>query len=372
MSRIKVFVFSIATILAVFLFLEFGDRALKAFLPKDALKSPGAETLAFNTNDLAPYSFFGKLPSLELRPNDNFFHEFDGKKVTAQKTQNEFRIFILGGSVAQGYGATASDKKYYKILEKKLNDSKPEHTDKTFNIISAGRLGYVSGQELALLINGILDFQPDMTIHLNGANDVITVSQYHESPGFPFYFQSLKKALEASKLEKELDQTLEESVFLSDLKSMLKKYKTSSIDLTTKNIVRHYKRNMLASAQLLKANGVDAYFFLQPLLHFKSKKSPEENKFIKTSRTQAVKMWRSTYPLMGNSLKEISESTGAKWKNLGNAFNEEEKTVFTDSVHLTDLGQDLLADIIFEEIKITLFSKKTLNPCHINKPIDCN
>ncbi len=356
MSRIKTFVFSIAAIFGVLLILEFGDRALKAFFPKDALQRPGSESLAFNSNDLSPYSFFGKLPSLELRPNDNFFFEFDGKKVTAQKAQNEFRIFILGGSVAQGYGASTLDKKYYKILEKKLNDNKPEPIKKKFNVVSAGRLGYVSGQELALLINGVLDFKPDMTIHLNGANDVITVSQYNESPGFPFYFQSLKKALEASKLEKELDQTLGESVFLTDLKNMLKKYKTSSIDLTTKNIVRHYKRNMLASAQILKANGVDAYFFLQPLLQFKSKKSSEENKFIKTSRTQAVKMWGSTYPLMGNSLKETSESTGVKWKDLRNAFDAEEKTVFTDSVHLTDLGQALLAEIIFQEIKTELYN----------------
>jgi lysophospholipase L1-like esterase len=355
MSRIKIFVFSIVAIVGVLLILEFGDRALKAFLPKDSLQSPGSESLAFNSNDLSPYSFFGKLPSLELRPNDNFFFKFDGKKVTAQKNQNEFRIFILGGSVAQGYGASTSNKKYYKILEKKLNDNKPEDIKKNFNIISAGRLGYVSGQELALLINGVLDFKPDVTIHLNGANDVIAVSQYHESPGFPFYFQSLKKALEASKLEKELDQSLGESVFLTDLKSMLKKYKTSSIDLTKKNIVRHYKRNMLASAQILKANGVDAYFFLQPLLQFKSKKSSEENKFSKTSRTQAIKMWGSTYPLMGNSLKEISESTGIKWKDLQNAFDAEEKTVFTDSVHLTDLGQALLANIIFEEIKSALY-----------------
>jgi lysophospholipase L1-like esterase len=356
MSRIKIFVFSIATIVGVLLILEFGDRALKTFLSKDALQSPGSETLAFNTESLQPYSFFGKLPSLELRPNDDFFFDFNDKKVAAQKTQNEFRIFILGGSVAQGYGASTLNKRYYKTLEKKLNDNKPEHIKKVFNIISAGQLGYVSGQELVLLINGILDFQPDMTIHLNGANDVIAVSQYHESPGFPFYFQSLKKALEASKLEKELDQTLGESAFLSDLKSMLKKYKTSSVNLTTKNIVRHYKRNMQTSAQILKANGVDAYFFLQPLLQFKSKKSFEEIKFMKTSRTQAIKMWGSTYPLMSNSLKEISDSTGVKWKDLGNAFDREEKTVFTDSVHLTDLGQALLAETIFQEIKTELYN----------------
>ncbi|GEM_PF-3555361 len=359
MTRFKIDLFgAVIIIVASFLILEFADRALTKLWPEDILKKPGAENLAFDLNYLSPYSFFGELPSLELRPNDNFFYEFDGKKVSAQKGQNEFRIFILGGSVAQGYGASTPDKKLYKILEKTLNERKPSHIKKKFNVLSAGRLGYVSGQELALLINGILDFKPDMTIHLNGANDVITVSQYHESPGFPFYFQSLKNALEATKLEKKLDQALGESVFLTDLKNMLKKYKTSSIDLTAKNIARHYKRNMQTSAQILRANGIDAYFFLQPLLPFKSTKSAEENKFIKTYQRQAIDMWKSIYPQFGKSLKEISKSTGIKWKNLQSIFNDEEQTVFTDSVHLTDLGQTLLADIIFQEIKETLFMEE--------------
>jgi lysophospholipase L1-like esterase len=358
MKRFKKFLFNLAIIVASFLILEFGDRALKKLWPEDSFKRPGAENLAFDVNYLSPYSFFGDLPSLELRPNDNFFYEFDGKKVSAQKDQNEFRIFILGGSVAQGYGASTPDKKFYKILEKKLNEEKPKFIKKIFNVISAGRLGYVSGQELALLINGILDFKPDMTLHLNGANEMIAVSQYHESPGYPFYFQSLKEAFEATKLERKLDQTLGESVFLSDLKNMLKKYKTSSIDLMKKNIARHYNRNMQTSAQILNANGIDAYFFLQPLLQFKSQTSSTEKKFIKTFPKQGMTMWKSTYPLLEKSLKGISKSTGIKWKSLKNVFNKEEKTVFTDSVHLTNLGQTLLAEIIFQEIKETLFMEE--------------
>ena len=59
-----------------------------------------------------------------------------------------------------------------------------------------------------------------------------------------------------------------------------------------------------------------------------------------------------------SDLKKISESTGANWKDLGNPFDDEEKTIFTDSVHLTDLGQTLLAEVIFKEIKNKLFSMK--------------
>jgi lysophospholipase L1-like esterase len=357
MSRFKIILFSAVTIAVVFLILEFGDRALKVLLPEDSLKKPGTEALAFESADLSPYSFFGELPALELRPNNNFFYEFNNKKVAAKKESEEFRIFILGGSVAQGYGASSQEKKYYQILEKKLNKEKPKNSKKNFNVISAGRLGYVTGQELALMLMGILDFKPDMTLHLNGANDVIAVSQFHEIPGFPFYFQSLKKALEASKLEKKLDQTLGESVFLSDLKNMLKKYKSSAPGLMAKNIVRHYERNMKVTAQVLTANQISSFFFLQPHLTFKSNLSSKEKQHLKTLRKQSTQLWRSIFPIMAKSLEDISKNTGVHWKDLNSSLKNEKKAIFTDSVHLTDLGQNFLANIIFEEIKEELFAK---------------
>ncbi len=357
MSRSKLLFFSAITIIAFFLILEFGTKAFNALFPEELLQKPGTEALAFMPQDLTPFSFFGYLPSLELRPNDNFFYEFDQKKVFSKKEPDEFRIFIIGGSVAKGYGASKLEKKYYRILEKKLNNEKPDHIKKVFNIISAGRLGYVSGQELALLINGILDFKPDMTIHLNGANDIMTVSNYNESPGYPFYFQSLKKALMATQLEKKIEEKVEEFVFLKDLKKMLKKYKTSTPRLTVKNIARHYERNMKTTAQILQANQIPAFFFLQPLLVFKTNQSAIEKKYFKTIRDQANQFWISSFPMMAKSLESISKNTGINWGDLKASLNDEGKTIFTDSVHLTDFGQARLADVIFNQIKAELYKR---------------
>ena len=109
--------------------------------------------------------FFRSLPSLELRPNVTFFFKFNGKIVRAQKDPREYRIFILGGSVAQGYGASSPEKRFYRLLEKKLNGTEPKNFK--FNVISAGRLGYVSAQELVFLMMGVLDFNPNLVVHLN-------------------------------------------------------------------------------------------------------------------------------------------------------------------------------------------------------------
>tara|TARA_B100001123_G_C14657677_1_gene768258 strand:- start:54 stop:620 length:567 start_codon:yes stop_codon:yes gene_type:complete len=183
----------------------------------------------------------------------------------------------------------------------------------------------------------------------------MAVSDYTESPGFPFNYKNLKKALEASKLEKKLDTTVGKSMFLNDLKNMFKKYKKSSPNLTAKNIVRHYKRNMQISAQILKANNISTYFFLQPLLYYKVNKSPNEIKIYKKINNQFKQITESTYVLMSKSLEEISKSTGAKYKNLKNAFEKDERDIFKDPVHLTNLGQEILSDIIFASIKNELF-----------------
>ncbi|MFQ5672967.1 MAG: hypothetical protein ACE5G9_07725 [Nitrospinales bacterium] len=353
----KNILFALAAILLVFAVLEGGSRLYQRFT-SDELHSVGRETLAFAVDDLSPYVLFRPLPSLELRPGEKYFFDFDGVTVTAEKPPGEYRIFIMGGSVAKGYGASAPDKKFYRILETLLNENRPEQSRKHFKVISAGRLGYVSAQELILLLMGIFDFHPDMVIHLNGANDIIAVAQRQESPGYPFYFQSLKKALKAVTLERQIDQTLGKSAFLSALGRMFKKYRTSIPDLTATNITRHYTRNMRQTAQFLSANGIETFFILQPVLLYKKEPSPGEQALVNNKTAQSVQIWKTTYPRLAETLKTISGEEKIHWRDFRGAFDTTGETVFTDSVHFNNRGQGILAHALFEAIKTTAYGKE--------------
>lgn len=354
-SLFKKFLFAAAAILIFFVILEGGSR-LYNYFQKDSLQSIGREALAFNVEDLSPYVLFRKLPSLEMRADANFYYEFDDEKVTGQKSPGEYRIFIMGGSVAKGYGASAPEKKFHRLLENLLNENRPEHINRTFNVVSAGRLGYVSAQELVLLLMGALDFRPDMVIHLNGFNDIIAVTQYHETPGYPFYFQSMVRAIKSVKAGQVLDRALEQSAFFSNVSKMMKKYKTGPGNFSSENIVRHYTRNMNQVAQILYANHIETYLFLQPTIFDKKSKSPTEQKFIDQRRLQNRQIFLTTYPQLAESLKRISEEHQVHWGDFRGVFDEVPETVFNDSAHFNDVGQKVMARAMYDEIKSTAYS----------------
>ncbi|MFQ5716709.1 MAG: SGNH/GDSL hydrolase family protein [Nitrospinales bacterium] len=356
-KNLKNILFACVAVALAFALLEGGSR-LYLWFQEEPLQSAGQETLAFDVDDLTPYVFFKPLPSLELRPHDQYFFEFDGKKVSAQKQPEEYRIFIMGGSVAQGYGASSPEKKFYNILENLLNEKQPNPGKRYFRVISAGRLGYVSAQELIFLLMGVLDFQPDMAVHLNGVNDVLAVGQYQEGPGYPFYFQTLGKALKAAKASQAIDKALDHSAFFSGISQMFDKYKRSAGNLISTNISRHYRRNMTQAAQILNANGVETFFILQPILLYKKTRSPEEEPIAKRMARQSIQLWKTTYPQFAESLKKISEESNIHWEDFRGVFDEVPETLFSDSVHLNDRGQEALAQALFEAIKDAAYKRE--------------
>lgn len=352
---IKKIIFAGAAILIFLVILE-GASRLYNYFQKDSLQSIGREVLAFNVEDLSPYVLFRKLPSLEMRGDGDFFYEFDDEKVTGQKAPGEYRIFIMGGSVAKGYGASVPEKKFHRLLENLLNENRPPQVKRTYNVVSAGRLGYVSAQELVLLLMGTLDFHPDMVIHLNGFNDIIAVTQYQETPGYPFYFQSMVRAIKSVKIGRVLDSALEQSALLSNVSQMMKKYKPGPGNYSSMNITRHYARNMGQIAQMLRSSGIEAYFFLQPTIYDKKIKSPEEQNFIDQRRIQNRQVLLNTYPLLADSLNRISEEHQVHWSDFRGVFDGVPEKVFNDSAHFNDRGQEVLAKAMYEEIKDTAYA----------------
>ena len=354
-QALKNIFFAVIAIVIFFALLEGGTRLARWF-KEDQMQSIGKKTLAFDVDDLNPYVFFRSLPSLELRPDDNYFYKFDEKEITAKKTPEEYRIFVMGGSVARGYGASAPEKKFYHIFERLLNENRPESITRRFNVISAGRLGYVSAQELILLLMGVLDFHPDLVIHLNGFNDVLSFTQYKELPGHPIYFQSLVKALKGVKAGQTVDRVSNRSAFFSEVKKMIQKYKTSSSSNSSINIARHYERNMRHISQILSANQIKGYLILQPLIYDKKNKSQSEEKQIKEIGSTRPILFTSLQ-MFAESLALIGKEEDIHWGNFRGVFEDFSETVFVDTVHLNDKGQEILARALWKEIKPIVYNE---------------
>ena len=87
-------------------------------------------------------------------------HGFRGDEVPVEKRAGMFRILVLGDSVAFGQGVREEDT-FSKQLEGLLNE---DPSGPTVEVLNAGVRGYNTFQELLLLKEGGLAFDPDLVL----------------------------------------------------------------------------------------------------------------------------------------------------------------------------------------------------------------
>lgn len=85
-----------------------------------------------------------------------------------RKSPEVFRIIVIGDSVAQGLGLDREDN-FGKILEKKLNSS--FKSKKKVEVVVLARSGYSTSQELIILKDEALKYEPDLIIWSYVLND---------------------------------------------------------------------------------------------------------------------------------------------------------------------------------------------------------
>lgn len=94
-----------------------------------------------------------------------------------QKAANEFRILLLGDSVAFGIGVTKDH-----MLSRQLQDmiNKGHKSDINFSVLNMGVPSYNTEQELIQLKNTGLNFNPDLVLLLFSRNDIESKMQVFE------------------------------------------------------------------------------------------------------------------------------------------------------------------------------------------------
>ncbi|MEW6715644.1 MAG: SGNH/GDSL hydrolase family protein, partial [Nitrospirota bacterium] len=108
----------------------------------------------------------------------NNSHGYRDYKYSYKKETGSFRIIVIGDSVAQGQGVDLQES-FGKVLETKLNQSVK---NRQFEVIVLARSGYSTSQELILLENEALTYQPDLIIWSYMLNDPAH-PVYHDANG---------------------------------------------------------------------------------------------------------------------------------------------------------------------------------------------
>jgi len=281
-----------------------------------------------------------------------------------EKPSNEIRIFVTGGSTAWGTGASQDDI-YSAVAERKLQK---KFKDIKIRVISAGVGGYRSTHERVLILNKILNFNPDIVVMYSGWNDTYSGYRGKRVNDDTYDFQGAASTLAKYNRQYSMgDQEIIDKMdppqygqyifktyylvdrFLYRLKSRKKMEQTlSQNQVESAVILEDLKDNIKVIADVFKRKDCSLIFYLQPSLYNTRKKlSPYEDYLAKKNKKQYIGFSdynSKLYDLFREYLPNIAAAEGFMFVNGDMAIANEPKTAFDDHVHFGDRGNRLIGE----------------------------
>jgi len=144
--------------------------------------------------------------SWEVEPNRNydvktgslgFFIDFDIEN-PPPKMAGEYRIILIGGSGAQGWGGQSNDKMLYRVLEKRLNES-PASSRRSFRVINMAMGSTITYQNYIALNRWGHALEPDLILSYSGRNDWVVPVQHEGFSDTHYQFNKLNALVYASR-----------------------------------------------------------------------------------------------------------------------------------------------------------------------------
>ena len=142
---------------AIFLLLLEGGLRLLGYGHATAFLIPGPEGTSYISNPRFGWRFFGKALSREPLPI----------VLSREKPADTYRIFVFGGSAAQGVPNPTFG--FARLLDVMLND---RYAGRRFEVINAGMTG-INSHVVLTMARDAADFQPDLYVVYLGNNEVV-------------------------------------------------------------------------------------------------------------------------------------------------------------------------------------------------------
>ena len=119
-----------------------------------------------------------------LSGDHGFFVDFNIDQ-PPPKRLNEYRIILIGGSAAQGWGGRTNDDMFYKLLEKELNFRlQARHSNYHVRVINLAMAGSVTLQNFLVLNKWGHNLKPDLILSFSGHNEIaVPFNTFSDSSG---------------------------------------------------------------------------------------------------------------------------------------------------------------------------------------------
>jgi len=280
---------------------------------------------------------------------------FRGPEIMKDKPEDVYRIFVVGGSTLFGAGSTSDQTSIPGFLQKKFIES---NLNGKVEVINAGIPGAWSLSETYYIKNILLEFDPDLFIVYDGANDAryvkleeeikytdpkITINEFTIAKLIPFYRTPfvLYHFL--------FDPDLPPGKHVPDAElapcSKDNRCPTINNDISVK-LVSLWVDRWLDVCELGKREGFSTIIALQPIVVAGNKSlSPYEFRFA--PHTEYGFGVKKTLEGMSDSLNELAQSCD-KADDLRGIFDNVSEPLYFDDSHVNDAGNEIVAQRLFE------------------------
>ena len=280
-------------------------------------------------------------PFLHLLPNQHLptvninSDGFRGPEITKEKSENVYRIFVVGGSTTFGVGTTSDLTTIPGFLQKKFHDA---NLNFKVEVINAGIPKAYSFTEIHYIKNILLEYDPDLFIIYDGWNDI-------NRP-----YDVFEDAVEYQSSEKILRMILKNDIYKTG-KVILKNYFNlraneniifDSTDIDKK--VEAWHNNWSEICKTDNGNGFDIIIALQPLVGTGNKVlTEEEQTHYKHADHFNTLQHYEKYALALNELNSECTQT----VDMRGVFDNIEITMYFDAGHTGDEGNRIIAENLY-------------------------
>ncbi|MCL4416574.1 MAG: SGNH/GDSL hydrolase family protein [Actinobacteria bacterium] len=317
----------------------------------------------------------------QLAKNDNLTVNslgFRGEEISQAKNKNTFRIAILGGSTVLNR-EVIFEKNAARLLEKKLRKDFPS---KKIEVINAGKDFYTSQHSAIQLMFKILDLKPDLIIVWHGVNDLwqsclsegvvshgvyksdyshtygiianIIFNYFKPQPIIQFKLLTLDFFLKSAKdnLYSDITNKFKKQYLASSAQNLINKKNTVSVKEFPS--IEAYDRNLRYIIELVKDRQIPLIIGNQASL-LKERNSLEEAKVIisplcmKEGKYYDLDSLRFGLNLFNSRTRQIAQDTDTYFIDI-DASIPKNLNYFFDMVHLTEDGNQKVADILYDSI----------------------
>lgn len=325
------------------------------------------------------------------------------RDIAVEKPEDEFRIFLVGGSTAYGLGASgeaAQAMDWYGLeyretishqMEMILNATAPI-PGKTIRVYNTAVWGYAYQHHLMRYVSKLRRYRPDLVVSLDGANEIPLVSkldpdwQYFQQGQFNNILQAIF-AYDGPGLSSYLTLWLKNNTFLmtyvwsgkdifqelntevhhhkgvlkqSENRGPAKRSVEEASRLVDRNIAE-VVRVVEDYHSVLENDGVKHIFALQPWFYLSKKPLNEREKAL-----SSVNGYRQYYGVPSDKMyqlivEKIKQSAAQKKyfvADFSNYFDDVSEWVFTDWCHLTAGANYLIAKELSNLIKQHVFGRQ--------------